>query len=411
MNYRIFPPEEILETTVENLPLSKSISARALVLNALTDGSSPIDVENLANCNDTNVIATALRKESGDIYVADCGTAARFLTAYFAAKTGIEVTISGTETLNHRPIAPLVDALRQLGGKIDYLKDEGCLPIHICGQQLSGGEVKLNASASSQFASAIAMIAPTMLNPLRINLGGEIASMPYLNMTLAMMRNRGIESSREGYTIAIDAGKYHKTDTEVEPDWSAAAFWYEIAAVSAGWITLPRMLKKSLQGDSILSQIGERFGVLTEFTEEGVELSATPDLYSRLDLDMSDYPDLVPALSVVACMINIPFVFTGIANLRHKESDRIEALVNELRQCGWLLQADANTLSWEGDAVPVGLLPRFSTHGDHRLAMALAPIAYLAPGIIVCNAEVVEKSYPDYWTDLQAAGFTLEEVE
>ncbi len=410
MNYRIFPPEEILETTIARLPLSKSISARSLVLNALTPGAGEIPASRLADCNDTHVLSAALKLRQGEVDVADCGTAARFLTAFFAATEGTDIVISGTERMNKRPMAPLVDALRQLGAQIEYRDVEGCLPLHIRGCQLSGGEVNLDASASSQFASALAMITPTMRESLRINLGGEIASMPYLTMTLRMLENRGVHAEIAGYTAEIGATPCRIIEAECEPDWSAAGYWYAIAAVTAGWVTIPGLKRDSLQGDKILAKIGERFGVLTEFTDEGAELSATPDLYSRLDLDLSDNPDLAPMLAVVGCMVNMPYVFTGVANLRHKESDRIDAIMEELFRCGWALKSDGNTLEWDGTIVPVTEMPEFSSRGDHRMAMALAVISQWIPGIVVRDVEVVAKSYPGYWDDLRDAGFTLQEV-
>ena len=410
MNYRIFPPEEILETTIARLPLSKSISARALVLNALTPGGRVPDKSRLADCNDTHVIAEALKIRQGNVDIADCGTAARFLTAFFAATEGVDVIISGTERMNQRPVGSLVDALCQLGAQIEYCGTEGCLPLHICGCRLNGGEVSLNASASSQFASALAMIGPTMREPLRINLGGEIASMPYLTMTLRMLENRGVRAEIAGYTVEVDATPCRDIKIECEPDWSAAGYWYAIAAVTAGWVTIPGLKRNSLQGDKILAEIGERFGVLTEFTDKGAELSATPDLYSRLDLDLSDNPDLAPMLAVVGCMVNMPYIFTGVANLRHKESDRINAIMEELFRCGWVLRSDGNTLEWEGTIVPVGEMPVFSSRGDHRMAMALAVISQWIPGIVIRNAEAVAKSYPGFWDDLRDAGFILQEV-
>ncbi len=411
MNYKIFPPEEILETTVARLPLSKSVSARALLMHALTPNAGAIDLNRLADCNDTRIIRACVDIRQGAVDVADCGTAARFLTAFYAAIEGVDVVVSGTERMNQRPMGPLVDALRSLGADISYEASEGTLPIHIRGRRLRGGDVDLDASSSSQFASALAIIAPTMEAPLRINLGGEIASMPYLKMTLQMIENRGIRAEIAGYTAEIDAAPYRDIPIETEGDWSAAGYWYEIAAVTAGWVTIPSLKENSLQGDKLLAQIGERFGVVTEFGDDGAELSATPDLYSRLDLDMSDNPDLVPALAVVACLINIPFVFSGVANLRHKESDRIAVLCQELSRCGWMLQCSDDTLEWDGTIVPVGEMPVFSSHGDHRMAMAFAPIAQVIPGIVIQGAEAVGKSYPGFWDDLREAGFTLEDVE
>lgn len=411
MNYRIYPPEEILETTVGRLPLSKSVAARAMVLASLTASPVAIDPDRIPDCDDIRVLAAALALRSGTVDVGASATAVRFMTAFYAATPGSDVTVDGCGRLRQRPVGPLVDSLRALGADIEYRGNEGYLPVAVRGRRLRGGDVSLDASASSQFASALALVAPTMEAPLRISLGGEIASMPYLKMTMDMLRARGVEADREGYTVIIANTPLRPVRAEAEPDWSAAAFWYQIAAVTAGWVTLPGLRSDSLQGDSVLARIGERFGVITEFTAEGAELSATPDLFSRLDMDMKDNPDLVPMMAVIGCMINTPYRLTGVANLRIKESDRLEALAMELRRCGWVLDIEPDAIGWEGATTPVLEMPRLSPHGDHRLAMALAPIAVWAPGIVVTDCEVVGKSYPGYWDDLRDAGFRLEEVE
>lgn len=406
MDYRIFPPEEILETTV-SLPLSKSIAARVLTMSALTPGEPTADPELIPDCTDTHVLADALKLRQGTVDVADCGTAARFLTAFFAAIPGCEVELTGSPRMSARPIAPLVDALRELGADIKYTDTDGHLPLHIVGKALRGGTVHLNAAASSQFASALAMIAPTCPGGLKIELGGEIASMPYLRMTMRMLEARGIEADLAGYTLKVSEGPYRSVTPEAEPDWSAAAFWYSIAAVTAGWVTLTGMKPHSLQGDSVLANIGERFGVITEFTDEGAELSATPDLWSRLDMDMSDYPDLVPALAVTAYLVGQPFRMTGVANLRHKESDRIEALCSGLRACGAVVNVGPDFIGWEGEREPLLEMPCIDPAADHRIAMAFAAAAVFIPGIIIADADVAAKSYPAFWDDLRHAGFSL----
>lgn len=411
MDIRLTPPEEIIETTVSRLPLSKSVAARVLILHHLTPGARAIDPDRLPSCDDTQIIAAALACPAGTVSVDDCGTAARFLTALFAATPGVDITLTGSPRLCERPVGPLIDALRHLGADITYINKDGYLPVSISGRKLSGGRVKLDASGSSQYASALALAAPLMAAPLAIDLGGEGVSMPYLRMTLDMLQARGVDTYREGYDIHIANTLPSDTDIETEPDWSAAAFWYELAAVTAGWVTLPGLLPDSLQGDSILARIGDRFGVITEFTDQGAELSATPDIHSRLDLELADYPDLVPALAVTACLINVPFRFSGIGHLRHKESDRIADLAAQLRLCGWLVEAGHDSLSWEGEVIPVPALPQLSACGDHRLAMAFASIAAFAPGLVIRGAEAVNKSYPGFWDDLRDTGFTIEEIE
>lgn len=404
MDYRIFPPEEILETTV-TLPLSKSISARALVMGAL--GSSV--PEHIAACNDTDAMRRALSDNDPDIIdIGAAGTAMRFLTAYFAAIPGRTVILDGCERMRQRPIGPLVEALRSVGAEIDYAGSEGFPPLKITGRRLSGGEVPMDSTVSSQFVSAIMMVAPTMEKPLTLTLEGETVSGPYIRMTAEMMRRRGIDVEISRDNITVVPGRYGRCDEPVEGDWSGASFWYEIAAVTAGWVTLTNLSKDSIQGDKALSEIFPRLGVLTEFGDEGAELSATPDLYSRLDLDLSDTPDLVQPLTVTACAIGVPFTFTGVAGLRLKETDRLDALCRELLKIGCVVETEGDSiLTWDGRRIPVSEMPVIDTYGDHRMAMAFAPLSVYIPGIVIRDADVVEKSYPDFWTHLHEAGFTI----
>ncbi len=404
MDYRIFPPEEILECSV-TLPLSKSISARALIMRRLAGCT---DAYTVADCDDTRSMAEAMRCTSGEVNIGPAGTAMRFLTAYYAATEGCDITLDGNERMRRRPIRALVDALRELGADIEWAGEEGFAPLHIRGRRLKGGELTMDSSVSSQFVSAILMVAPTMQEPLTLTLDGETVSMPYIKMTVEMMRRAGIDAEINRDVITVAPGKYRPYDEPVERDWSAAAFWYEIAAITAGWVTLPGLCDKSLQGDAVTAALYPRLGVLTEFEDGAAELSATPDLYSRLDLDMTDTPDLVQAMAVTACAIGVPFRFTGVATLRHKETDRLEALRRELLKIGCVAEIESdNIISWEGRRVPLTEMPVIDTYGDHRMAMAFAPLSVFVPGIIVRDAEVVGKSYPGFWNDMRQAGFTL----
>lgn len=412
MNLRIFPPEEILETAVA-LPLSKSVSARALVINALTPGAAPLRAESLAVCDDVAVLATALGSERGEVGVGASATAMRFLAAYFAAKEGADVVVGGTDGLNRRPVGALVDALRSVGADVEYAGAEGFPPLKIRGRRLEGGELRVDASVSSQTVSALMLVAPLMLRPLSLVLDGEIASLPYIRMTARMMEMCGVAVEMGRDRIDVSAGTYAVPAAPIsEPDWSAAAFWYEIAAVTAGWVTLRGLGESGLQGDSVAAGLFPRLGVLTEFTDEGAELSATPDLFSRLDLDATDNPDLVPALVVTSCLIGVPFRLSGVARLRLKECDRLEALVCEMRKIGCLVETEGdNVITWEGARVPVTEMPVFDAHGDHRIAMALAAVSVFVPGIVICDAGVVSKSYPGFWQDLRRAGFTVDDAD
>lgn len=414
MDYRIFPPEEILETTV-SLPPSKSMAVRAAVLAALA-GDATASARFGEACTDARVAAdamAALNRGDADINVGACGAALRFVTAIAAATPGADVTVDGSDRLRRRPMAPLIDALRSLGADITCTAAEGFAPLHIRGKRLDGGKVAIDASKSSQFVSALMLAAPSMTQGLVIDPGAHVQSAPYARLTECMMAHYGITTDTvavEGRpAIAVLPGKYRPADIAIEPDWSAADFWYEIAALTAGWVTLKGLRAGSPQPDAVTAGLFERLGVLTEYTDEGAELSATPDLFNRLDADLTDTPDAVPSLVTTACLIGMPFRLTGVAVLRHKECDRLQALIDEMRKVGAMLVTEEydNVLSWDGRRMPVRELPVFDTYDDHRMAMAFAPVAVYIPGIVVRDVEVVDKSYPGYWDALRAAGFTL----
>lgn len=406
MNYRVIPPDGMLEARVR-LPLSKSISNRLLIIHALTDNAGPLPV--LADAADTRVMAEALGSDAAEVNVDGAGTAMRFLTALYAATPGRQVTIDGNGRMRQRPIGPLVDALRKLGADIEYTGQEGFPPLVIKGRRLRGGTVKVDAGVSSQFVSALLMVAPTMESPVTFDLEGEAVSMPYIKMTTSMMEACGVECRYEEYRIIVEPGHYKPVETVVEGDWSAASYWYEIAALSAGFITLDGLTRDSVQGDRHIADIFKSFCVdtLWEGEEGGIDLQLTPDQAPRLVMDLTDYPDLVPSIVVTAVMLGVPFRLSGLGSLRIKECDRLEALVDEMHKIGAELKVENDVLSWELERHPIGEMPWFATHGDHRMAMALAPVSIFIPGIVVEDAEVVEKSYPGYWQALTDVGFSL----
>lgn len=411
MDYRILPPAELPEAEVR-LPLSKSISNRALIINALSAIDSPC--LQVADCDDTRVMQQALKSSSTTIDIDAAGTAMRFLTAYFASSTGRTVTLTGCERMKHRPIAPLVDALRMCGAEISYAENEGYPPLVISGRKLNGCKLDIDSTMSSQFASAILMIAPYMSGGLTLTLSADSGSIPYIDMTLAMMRQAGADAEREGLTVTVKEGDYSRAIEAVEADWSAATFWYEIEAISSGFITLLGLSENSIQGDSETRHIFSQLAVNTEFAEDyegkgaAVELTASPDLSPRLQLDLSNHPDMAPAIAVTCAMIGVPFRLSGLESLRIKECDRINAISQELQKVGVITEiTDNHTLEWSGHRLPLTECPEFDTYGDHRMAMALAPIAIFIPGIKIKNIEVVSKSYPQFWQHLADAGFTL----
>ncbi len=414
MAIRIFPPEEMMEATVE-VPLSKSVSMRALVMSAMTPGAS-IPVQGIAACADTDVLRRCLDDDSATINVAGAGAAMRFLAALYAATPGRVVTLDGSERMRQRPVGPLVEALRSLGAEIEYVGAEGFPPLRISGRRLAGGRVEMDASASSQYVSALMMVAPLLESPLKIHLlGGGSGVSPYICMTAAMMERRGVAAEIEGYDVSVANTPYSSLVDDAEADWSAATFWYEIAALTAGWVTVRALRDDAVQGDRGVAALFRRLGVNTEFTDEGAELSALPDVYARVDADMSSMPDAVPAVAVTAAMLGIPFRLTGVENLRIKECDRLAALRSELLKFGIMLESEAESgpgvLAWEGARAPVTEVPAIDTHDDHRIAMAFAPAAVFVPGIVIDRPEVVEKSYPGYWDALSRAGFIVQPAD
>ena len=413
MNLRIFPPDELLQADVR-LPLSKSISARALILDALAGNDKP--GFEVAHCDDTAAMCGALADPSLEyVNIGAAGTAMRFLTACFAAQPGRTVRLDGSERMRRRPVAPLVEALRCCGASVDYVGEEGFPPLLIRGSRLAGGEVSIDATISSQFISALLMIAPMMERGLRLTLVGEPASEPYMAMTRDMMRRWGASVDRQGAVIEVAPGAYRTPDGfEVEADWSAASYWYEIEALTSGWLTLRGLDRPadSLQGDSRCAGLFTGLGVETEPEGEngGIDLVASPDVAPRFVADMADTPDIVQTVAVSCAMLGVPFRLTGVASLRIKETDRIEALRRELLKVGVIMQTEGDDcIFWESARRPVTEIPVFDTYDDHRMAMAFAPVAIYIPGAVVRDAGVVAKSYPGFWDDLRAAGFTVEE--
>ena len=320
------------------------------------------------------------------------------------------MVLTGTERLCQRPMAPLVDALRECGADISYLKEEGYAPLLVKGTRLTGGDITIDATVSSQFISALLMAAPLMERGLTLHLEGEPVSLPYITLTLHMMRQRGIEVDREPLRISVLSAHYAPFAQPAEGDWSAAAFWYELSALSAGWIKLTNLLTDSCQGDRAAAKYFECLGVntSTEDVEEGVELCPSPEVYGRLDLDLPDNPDLAPALAVTCCLIGVPFRFIGLGTLSTKECDRLEAIREEMLKIGRVVEKIRDFgLEWDGSSRPVSKVLPFSAHGDHRIAMALAPIATYIPGIAIDGAECVTKSYPDFWDHLRSVGFKV----
>lgn len=419
MRYKITAPA-ILNTTIQ-LPASKSISNRVLMLHALAQGYTPIG--NLSDCDDTRVMRKALNGNSQQIDILAAGTAMRFLTAYLSVTPGTRV-ITGTRRMQERPIWILVDALRELGADIEYLGNEGFPPLYITGTELYGGEINLRGSVSSQFISALLMIGPVMKYGLRLKLRGEVISRPYINLTVQLMKEFGADVtwSSENY-ITVRHRKYKEIPFTVESDWSAASYWYQILALSPKvengpkgedfqQIELLGLYPDSYQGDSRGARIFSNLGIQTVRTDQGVVLIKMGRPVTRIEENLVDIPDLAQTFVVTCCLMNIPFRFTGLQSLRIKETDRIYALITELRKLGYPLTLDQDGgLEWRGDRCQPEANPLIETYEDHRMAMAFAPACLRLPSVRINNPQVVSKSYPKYWEDLKQAGFTIEVEE
>ena len=406
MKYLIKAPEERLRASVQ-LPASKSISNRALILNALS--YSPYDIQNLSDCDDTEVMVKALNSDSRDFDIKAAGTAMRFLTAFLSKIVG-EWTITGTERMKNRPIKLLVDALNSLGARIEYIEKEGYPPLRIFGSALQGGEISLAGGVSSQYISALLMIAPLMEKGLTLHLEGNIISRPYINLTLQLMEQFGVKAIWNGQTIKILPQEYKPIRFTVESDWSAASYWYSIMALSKNAeIELLGLFKNSLQGDAAGAKLFAQLGVGTTFTDRGVVLKYNGNAVKKLIYNFVNEPDLAQTFVVTCVLLNIPLRFTGLQSLKIKETDRIEALKTELRKLGYLLtDSNDSILEWNGERCEPEADPIIATYEDHRMAMAFAPAALVLPkGLKVADPEVVTKSYPAYWEDLRKAGFAL----
>jgi 3-phosphoshikimate 1-carboxyvinyltransferase len=311
-----------------------------------------------------------------------------------------------------RPIQLLVNALCELGAKIEYTGNEGFPPLRITGTKLTGSEISLKGDISSQYISALLMIAPVLKNGLQLHLTGEIISRPYIHLTLKLMQDFGIEVSwNSSDTISVKHQPYRSVPFIVESDWSAASYWYQIVALSETVeIELLGLFRDSYQGDSRGAEIFTRLGVETIFTDKGVIVRKTGICVEKLEENFIDIPDLVQTFVVTCTLINIPFRFTGLQSLKIKETDRIAALIAELSKLGYMLrEEDDSILVWEGERQKAQPLPIIKTYEDHRMAMAFAPAAIRHPNICIADPYVVSKSYPCYWEDLKQVGVNIYE--
>ncbi len=394
-----------------NLPSSKSISNRALIINALN--YSPYPLRNLSDSDDTVVLSAALNSNSNKFDIGHAGTAMRFLTAFLSKIVG-EWEVTGSERMQQRPISILVDALNSLGAQISYLKNDGFPPLKIMGSHLTGKTIELDGSVSSQYISALLLIAPTIENGLTLKLTGDITSRSYINLTLELMMKFGIQYKWEGNEITVPEQNYYARDFTVEADWSGASYWYEILSLcNSGEILLENLQLESLQGDANIASWFEQFGVFSTQKDNGVLLlkKEVPTL-RNLNIDFIENPDVAQTMACLCVAKKIPFHFSGLKTLKIKETDRITALQNELAKFGTIItEPEPGELSWDG-AINESLKienPNIETYHDHRMALAFAPMTLAGEYMQISDPMVVTKSYPGFWDDLKKVGFTITE--
>ncbi|MBL7848271.1 MAG: 3-phosphoshikimate 1-carboxyvinyltransferase [Cyclobacteriaceae bacterium] len=391
--------------TIHHLPSSKSLSNRALLINAMMGGRGKL--ENLSEANDTRLMTELLHTPGDVINVEDAGTVMRFLTAYYAI-TGQAKVITGTARMQKRPIGELVEALRLLGCTIEYGAEPGYPPLNLkgfTGQQ--SDHLRIRGDISSQFISALMMVAPSLPKGLTLQLTGKIASRPYLEMTATLMKHFGVSVTLGSDTVRIPEGSYQGSTYRVEPDWSAASYWFSFAALAeSADILLPHVESSSLQGDRVIVEIMSQLGVRASFGKDGLRLQGGGHRVDNLTFDFTGCPDLAQTVLPCCAALGVKGVFTGLESLRLKETDRILALQNELAKVGSRLEENQGTWTLTPGSLPRSTPLTIHTYEDHRMAMGFAPLATCCP-VVIENPSVVNKSYPGFWDDLQATGFTV----
>lgn len=416
MVYKVSKPNRRIvgEITLDG---SKSISNRILIINALCENG--FKIEKISTSKDTKTLIALLNQVGGNIYDAGAaGTTFRFMTAYLALQDGTQI-LTGSERMKQRPIGKLVNALRALGCDIEYLEKEGYPPLKInTPHALNVNELSIAADTSSQYITALLLIAPTLPNGLRLTLEGNIVSLPYIQMTLALMQYFGVEHSWEGNTIVVEPQSYIAKDIVVEADWSAASYYYALSAFADELdLKLNGLYKDSLQGDSVAIEMGFHFGIDTTYTEGGLHLKKTGEPTQELfEWDFIKCPDIAQTFAVMCAGTGVQGLFTGLETLFIKETDRVAALKNELAKVGvsfvklpakFSQKSQKQYFMVEGKA-DWSEAPVFPTYEDHRMAMSFAPLAMFYP-VKIEDPSVVNKSYYNYWDDLRKLGFVIEE--
>ena len=409
MRLHLAPPQEKEIQKTIKITGSKSETNRSLLLQALFPN---IKIENLSNSDDGEVMQKGLKISHGEVDIHHAGTAMRFLTGYFASQQGKEVVLTGSGRMQERPIKVLVEALQSLGADIQYAKNEGYPPLKIMGKKLMESKVSLPANISSQYISALLLIAPSLENGLELELVGKITSVPYIKMTLGLLEQIGVQTHFEGNQIKVEPRKsVGDTTLVVESDWSSASYFYSIVALCkvGTKIQLSSYKQNSLQGDSVLSKIYQDFGVETQFGENTIALSKISDvLPSKVEYNLANAPDIAQTIAVTCMGLGMGCHMTGLHTLPIKETDRLAALRTELSKFGAKVAIDSESLTLE-PTTSLNSNVAIDTYNDHRMAMAFGPLA-LKIDFTVNDAEVVSKSYPDFWNDLQTLGFGVREM-
>lgn len=413
----------LCDNVLIDLPASKSLSNRALIMRGLCQNSC--EISHISDCDDTRVMLAAHSTDESTynyeggyriIDIGAAGTSMRFLTAFFASKDGAKVIMTGSERMRQRPISVLVDALRSLGADIQYAEAEGFPPLRIEGKKLEGGRLEIDGSISSQYISALLMIAPTLQKGLELHLLGNVTSVPYIKMTLSMMSDFGVKSEWNGNVIDIAPHQYNVQEFAVESDWSAASYWYEVLALSKdiNSIRLKGLHLESTQGDCHIADYFAELGISTEACDEGVVIKRIDKpLPKKVNWDMSSQPDLAQTMIATCCALGVHFDITGLHTLRIKETDRIAAMEAELSKLGYSVSdKDDREMMWDTDNTDVTPTSPIATYHDHRMAMAFAPLALSTTTghIDIADPEVVSKSYPSYWDDIKSIGFNITEI-
>jgi 3-phosphoshikimate 1-carboxyvinyltransferase len=406
------------KTQSVTLPPSKSMAVRGLLISNISGADLP-GVAEVGTSDDVAAMRNAiadLHNGNAIIHAGASGATFRFLTAYLATcNSGKTITLTGTERLLQRPLLPLIEALRELGAQIEYNPAEGIKSPIITGRKLSGGLLHIDGNISSQFLSALLLSAPLMENGLTLLPDGKIVSRPYIEMTVSMMRQAGVDITMDADDRITVKGKYNPAVKPfVEADWSAASYFYEISALTGNSVAIERLTcpKQSLQGDSFVADLSEKIGVSTDYSDNGsAQIMSAPgpaDTIYQADLDNA--PDLAPAVVVMLCMRGIPFKLRGTGRLRDKESDRGLALQCELRKLGCEIELSADAITFDGTRKAIATTPEIATYSDHRIAMAFAPAAAVIGPLVIRNCDVVSKSFPDYFDNIARLGFNVEEL-